>query len=137
MTGATRAIHCLPSKRTPVRQGGSSHYSVGQGVDRHGGSNAMSARQRRPAHGTRLSYHPAPMAEHHGSIAAAQRLLREVESLVKHPSVSVELGQRGVNASIAILAVQALTAYFEGNRARALDDFSTVTEEIRARLERR
>lgn len=77
------------------------------------------------------------MAEHHGSIAAAQRLLREVESLVKHPSVSVELGQRGVNASIAILAVQALTAYFEGNRARALDDFATVTEEIRARLERR
>jgi hypothetical protein len=55
---------------------------------------------------------------------------------LKHPSVSVELGQRGVNTSIAILAVQGLTAYVEGNRGRALEDFATVTEEIRTRLGR-
>ena len=77
------------------------------------------------------------MAEHHGSIAATVRLLSEVEALLKHPTVSVELGHRGVNASIAILAVQALSAYMEGNRARAQDDFATVADEIRARLERR
>jgi hypothetical protein len=76
------------------------------------------------------------MAEHHGSVAATVRLLGEVESLLKHPSVSVELGHRGVNASIAILAIQALTAYVEGNRVRAQDDFATVADEIRARLER-
>ncbi|HEV8551059.1 MAG TPA: hypothetical protein VGQ57_18555 [Polyangiaceae bacterium] len=76
------------------------------------------------------------MAEHHGSVRATVRLLGEIEALLKHPSVSVELGQRGVNASIAILAVQALTGYVEGNRARALEDFSTVTEEIRARLQK-
>jgi len=75
------------------------------------------------------------MAQNHGSVAATARLLREVESLLKHPTVSVELGQRGVNASLAILAAQALTAYVEGNRVQALDDFSTVAEEIRARLD--
>jgi hypothetical protein len=77
------------------------------------------------------------MAEHHGSAATTLRLLREIESLMKHPSVAVELGQRGVNSSIAILAVQGLSAYVEGQRARALDDFATVADEIRARLERR
>jgi len=76
------------------------------------------------------------MAEQHGSIAITARLLRDVESLLKHSSVSIELAQRGVNASIAILAVQALTSYVEGNRVRARDDFATVAEEIRARLER-
>jgi hypothetical protein len=77
------------------------------------------------------------MAEYHGSAAAAARLLRELESLLKHPSVGIELGHRGVNTSIALLAVQGLTAYVEGNRARAQDDFATVAEEIKARLESR
>jgi hypothetical protein len=76
------------------------------------------------------------MAEQHGSVAATVRLLAEVESLLKHPSVSVELAHRGVNGSIAILAIQALTEYMDGNRVRAQDDFATVADEIRARLER-
>jgi hypothetical protein len=76
------------------------------------------------------------MAENPGSVKATVRLLGEIEALLKHPSVSIELGQRGVNTSIAILAVQGLTAYVEGNRGRALEDFATVTEEIRTRLAR-
>jgi hypothetical protein len=76
------------------------------------------------------------MAEHYGSVRTAVRLLSEVESLLKHPSVAMELGRGGVNQSLAILGVQALTAYIEGNRVRALDDFSTLTDEIRARMER-
>ena len=83
-----------------------------------------------------MSYGSARMAEQHGSVATTLRLLREIEALMKHPSVAVELGHRGVNSSIAILAVQALSAYVDGQRARALDDFATVTDEIRARLER-
>jgi hypothetical protein len=75
------------------------------------------------------------MSQHHGSVAAISRLLREMEALLKYPSVTVELGHRGVNASITLLAVQGLTAYVEGNRRQAHEDFSTVTEEIRTRLD--
>jgi hypothetical protein len=76
------------------------------------------------------------MAEQHGSAATVVRLLGEIESLLKHPSVGTELGSRGINSSIAILAAQGLAAYVEGNRVRALEDFSTVVEEIRTRMER-
>jgi hypothetical protein len=76
------------------------------------------------------------MSGQHGSVAAVSRLLREVESLLKHPSVAMELGHRGVNASLTLLAVQGLTAYVEGNRHRAHEDFATVAEEIRTRLAR-
>jgi hypothetical protein len=75
------------------------------------------------------------MAEQHGN-AVVVRLLGEIESLLKHPSVAMELGRRGINASIAILAAQGLTAYVEGNRARAQEDFATAAEEIRTRMER-
>lgn len=76
------------------------------------------------------------MAENHGTVAAVARLLREIEGLLKHPSISVELAHRGVNTSIALLAIQGLTAYVEGNRRQAQEDFATVAEEIKARLER-
>lgn len=72
----------------------------------------------------------------HGSVAAVARLLREIEALLKHQSVTVELGHRGVNASITLLAVQGILAYVEGNRTRAHEDLATASEEIRARLER-
>jgi hypothetical protein len=72
----------------------------------------------------------------HGSVAAVARLLREIEGLLKHPSVTVELGHRGVNASITLLAVQGLLAYIQGDRRQAYDDLTTATEEIRARLDR-
>ena len=71
----------------------------------------------------------------HGSVAAVARLLPEIEALSKHPSVTVELGHRGVNASITLLAVHGLLAYVEGNRSKAHDDLATASEEIRARLE--
>jgi hypothetical protein len=76
------------------------------------------------------------MVEHHGSVATITRLLSDVEGLLKHPSISVELGNRGINASIALLAVQGLTAYVEGNRLRAQEDFATAAEEILTRMER-
>jgi hypothetical protein len=75
------------------------------------------------------------MSANHGSVAAVARLLREIEALLKHPSVTIELGHRGVNSSIMMLAVQGLTAYVEGNRRQAQEDFATVAEEIRARLD--
>ena len=79
------------------------------------------------------SYARVIMSQYQGSVAGVARLLREVETLLKHPSITVELGHRGVNASITLLAVQGLTAYVEGNRMQAYQDFVTVTEELRAR----
>lgn len=77
------------------------------------------------------------MTEHHGSVHALGRLLGEVEQLLKHPSVAVELGRAGVNASIALLAVQGVAAYVQGNEVSALDDLGTAVDEIRARRQRR
>jgi hypothetical protein len=78
----------------------------------------------------------AAMSDQHGSVAAVSRLLREIEALLKHPSITIELGHRGVNASVTLLAIQGLTAYVEGNRHQASEDFATVAEEIRTRLAR-
>ena len=77
------------------------------------------------------------MVETHGSAAALTRLLDEVVDLLKQPSVGMELGRRGVNTSIALIATQGLIAYIEGNRIRAADDLGTAAEEIEARSERR
>jgi len=76
------------------------------------------------------------MAELHGSVATVGRLLSDIEALLKNPNVAVELGQRGINASIALLAVQGLVSYVEGNRLRAQEDFATAAEEILTRMER-
>ena len=76
------------------------------------------------------------MEENHTSAAAALRLLGEVESLLKLPSVAMELGRSGINVSIALTAVQGLEAYLDGNRRRAQEDLATAAEEIRARMER-
>jgi hypothetical protein len=60
--------------------------------------------------------------------------LDDLESLLKNGDVIAFLSARKVNASIALLGVQALRAYLAGKKADAVDDFGTVTEEIRARL---
>jgi len=73
------------------------------------------------------------MAEKDGSAMAVLRLLRDVESLLKHPSVAMDLGRGGINASIAILAVQGLEAYLDGNLTRAQEDLATAAEEMAAR----
>ena len=72
-----------------------------------------------------------------GSVHALSRLLADVEGLLKQPTVGIELARRGVNTSIALLAVQGVAAYLEGNERRASDDLRTVADEIRARRERR
>lgn len=75
------------------------------------------------------------MPEQHGGLSAILRLLADVEALLKQPGVAHELARRGINASIALTAAQGLTTYVEGNRHRAHEDFATVAEEIRARLD--
>lgn len=74
------------------------------------------------------------MASSEGSAAALIKLLAEIEHLLKHSTVALELAQRGVNTSIALLATQGISAYVEGNKRRAAEDLASAAEEIQARL---
>lgn len=55
--------------------------------------------------------------------------------LLKDPRLGLDFGRTGVNTSIALLAVQGLIGYLDGNKLRAVEDLSTAADEIRARLE--
>ncbi len=77
------------------------------------------------------------MAEHHGTVATLGRLLKEIEAVLKEPQMGMELGSRGVNTSITLLAVQGVGAYIEGNSRQASEDLATAAEEMKARSERR
>ncbi len=61
-------------------------------------------------------------------------LLEEMVSLLKNPDVVAALTARGVNASLALLAVDGLAAYLTGDKQQAADDLRTVAEEIEGRL---
>ena len=74
--------------------------------------------------------------ERQESRAAAVELLESVSSLLKDPRLGFEFASRGVNTSLALLAVEGTIAYLEGNKRRAAEDLSTVADEIRARIER-
>jgi hypothetical protein len=61
--------------------------------------------------------------------------LSEIERLLKAADLGASFGDRGVNTSLALVAVQGLRAYLRGNKAQALEDLGTVVEELEARLE--
>ncbi|WP_437336937.1 hypothetical protein [Sorangium sp. So ce394] len=58
----------------------------------------------------------------------------DLETLLKNGDVIAALTARGINASLALLAADALRAYLAGRKAEAAEDFATVAEEIRGRL---
>jgi hypothetical protein len=58
----------------------------------------------------------------------------DLEALLKNGDVIGALTARGVNASLALVAVQGLRSYLAGKKAEAADDFATVADEIRARI---
>jgi hypothetical protein len=58
----------------------------------------------------------------------------DLETLLKNGDVISALTSRGINASIALLAADALRAYLAGRKAEAAEDFATVAEEIGGRL---
>lgn len=61
-------------------------------------------------------------------------VMDDLESLLKNGEVIGALTGRGVNASIALLAIEGLRHYLQNNKVEAADDFATVAEEIRGRL---
>ena len=75
--------------------------------------------------GSRLTVDPSKEIE---------SLMDELVDLLKNPDVVGALTARGVNASLALLAVDGLAAYLTGNTQQAADDLRTVAEEIEGRL---
>jgi hypothetical protein len=67
--------------------------------------------------------------------AELNELFDDLEALLKNGDVIGALTIREINASLALLAVQALREYLTDRKAEAAEDFGTVAEEIRARLE--
>jgi hypothetical protein len=61
-------------------------------------------------------------------------VLDDLEALLKNGEVIGVLSSRGVNASIALVAIDGLRHYLESRKAEAVEDFATVTDEIRGRL---
>ena len=64
-----------------------------------------------------------------------ESLLDDMVTLLKNPDVIAGLTKRGVNASLARVAVDGLTAYLTGDKQQAADDLRTVAEEIEGRLQ--
>jgi hypothetical protein len=69
-----------------------------------------------------------------GAATEFTRALDELEALLKNGDHIAALTQRGINASIALVAVDGLRNYLSNRKAEAAGDFTTVAEEIRGRL---
>lgn len=61
-------------------------------------------------------------------------LFSKLEDLLKDPDASEALAEKGVNTSLAMLAVDGLKAYLKGEKAQAAEDLSTAGEEIASRM---
>jgi hypothetical protein len=66
--------------------------------------------------------------------AELSAVIDDLEALLKNGDVIGMLTARGVNASIALVAVSGLRAYVAGDKPAAAEDFVTVAEEVKGRL---
>jgi hypothetical protein len=73
----------------------------------------------------------APKIDPTREIAA---VLDELEDLLKNGDVMTALGDRGVNTSLALAAVDGLRAYLAGDKVKAAEELDMVAEEISSRL---
>jgi hypothetical protein len=64
-----------------------------------------------------------------------KELFDELEQVLKEPTALAALTEKGVNTSIALVAVQGLRAYLKGDDVQAADDLGTAADEIRLRHE--
>lgn len=61
-------------------------------------------------------------------------LFDELETLLKDPEAGAELASRGVNVSLAMTLADGLNAYLKGDKAKALLELVTATDEIAVRM---
>jgi hypothetical protein len=76
------------------------------------------------------------MSEKSMALKELDDVLEDLVGLLKNPEVGAELANRGVNVSFAIVVAEAVAAFVEGNNERAAEDFSTIAEELNARIAR-
>jgi len=69
-----------------------------------------------------------------GPLGELGEVLGELDTLLKNPDVGAALAERGVNISLALVGVEGLRAYLAGEKERAAEEFSTLAEEVTARL---
>jgi hypothetical protein len=69
-----------------------------------------------------------------GPLGELGLVLGELDTLLKNPDVGAALAERGVNISLALVGVEGLRAYLAGEKERAAEEFSTLAEEVTARL---
>lgn len=67
----------------------------------------------------------------------ATALLDELEAMLKDPERHEAFGEARVNTSIALLVVDGLRAYLQGDHPQAGEDLGAAAEEILARHARR
>ncbi|APR74889.1 Hypothetical protein A7982_00235 [Minicystis rosea] len=67
-------------------------------------------------------------------MAELDAVMDDLEAMLKNGEVIGSLTSRGINASIALLAVAGLRAYFKGDKASAADDLGTAADEIEGRI---
>lgn len=75
------------------------------------------------------------MADAKGPLGELGVVLEELDTLLKNPDVGAALADRGVNISLALVGVEGLRAYIEGDKERAAEEFSTLAEEVTSRLQ--
>jgi len=66
--------------------------------------------------------------------AELDAVMDDLEALLKNGEVVGALTNRGINASIALVAVSGLRAYLKGNKPDAAEDLGTAADEIRGRI---
>lgn len=59
--------------------------------------------------------------------------LARLEKEMKGYDFGIDLTQKGLNSSFALLAIHALQTYLDGNVDEAAEDFAILADEIRAR----
>ena len=66
--------------------------------------------------------------------AELDAVLDDLEALLKDGDVMGWLTGRGINVSLALVGAQGLRSYLAGDKQAAAEDFSTVSDEIHARM---
>ncbi len=61
-------------------------------------------------------------------------LMEELRALLKSSAVIEALTERGVNSSLALVAIDGVAAYLRGDKLDAVEDLRTVAEEIEGRI---
>ena len=67
------------------------------------------------------------------ALAEVDEVIGDLLTLLKNPDVGEALTARGVNTSLAMVALDGLAAYLRGDKARAIEELETAVEEIRTR----